>query len=218
MTRADVPDVMLGTDSVHVGYERNSHGHRLLLLSPTHSRARKAPHACSRTQDSEAVPSCPHGGAAGPPWPLPSICRSGPRREPWRARRQKGGMRDLDSVPSRGVPGAGPRGSPWRKSEGLRDLVLPLPEWLESPRLVSAAPPGGHCCTHSLIVLKDTASLSFAKDAECPASLLAPCVRATLLTHTRFLCLFGFFFSVSYLDWCVPGSDLKARPTKIRSV
>lgn len=135
MTRADVvPDVMLGTDSVHVGYERNSHGHRLLLLSPTHSRARKEPHACSRTQDSEAVPSCPHGGAAGPPWPLPPICRSGPRREPWRARRQKGGMRDLDSVPSRGVPGAGPRGSPWRKSEGLRDLVLPLPEWLESPR------------------------------------------------------------------------------------
>lgn len=42
-------------------------------------------------------------------------------------------MRDLNSAPSKGVPRAGPRGSPRRKSEGLRDLVLPLPEWLESP-------------------------------------------------------------------------------------
>lgn len=80
-----------------------SHGHRLLLLSPAHSRAHKAPRACSRTQDSEAVPGCPHGGASGPPWPLPPIYRSGPGRESLSTRLQKVRMLDLDSAPSKGV-------------------------------------------------------------------------------------------------------------------
>lgn len=117
-----------GTSACH------RHRHRLLLLAPAHSRARRAPRACSRTQNAEAVPSRPHEGASGPPWPRPPIYRSGPGREPWRARSQKARIRDLDSAPGRkGVPWAGPRGSPRRKSEGLRDLVLPLPERLESP-------------------------------------------------------------------------------------
>lgn len=120
-------------------------------------------------------------------------------------------MRDHDSAPSKGVPWAEPRGSPRRKSEGLRDLVLPLPEWLESPRPRVS---GATCWTllYSQPIRSQghtTVCLSFAKDVMWPAGLLATCARATFLTHARIL----RFFSVSCLDCCVSGSDLKARPT-----